>query len=147
MFLAARIALVHQRALDNFGYRNSQPGGARIPETSTITTHEALRWATIEGARMMGLGNRIGSITPGKKADLVLVDATQPNMQPVHNPIDTVVMQTSLANIEGVMIDGTWRKRDNKLLSGEGATLNPASWLDPLRESGQRIASSMKWSG
>lgn len=143
MFLAARIALVHQRALDNFDYRNSKPGGAPIPETTTLTTHEALRWATIEGARMMGLGDTIGSISPGKKADLVLIDATQPNMQPVHSPIDTVVMQTSLANIEAVMIDGAWRKRNNKLVSVEGAMLNSASWLDPLRESGQRISSSM----
>lgn len=144
MFLAARMALVHQRALDNFDYRNSNPGGPPIPETTTITTHEALRWATIEGAQMMGLGDSIGSISPGKKADLVLIDATQPNMQPVHNPIDTVVMQTSLANIEAVMIDGAWRKRHYKLVSVEGAMLNSASWLDPLRESGQRISSSMK---
>jgi cytosine/adenosine deaminase-related metal-dependent hydrolase len=108
MFLAARIALARQRALDNFNYRHRR-GGAPIPETTTITTDEALHWATIEGARMMGLGDRIGSPSPGTKADLVLIDATQPNMQPVHNPVDTVVMQTSLANIEGVMIDGAWR--------------------------------------
>ena len=143
MFLAARMALVHQRALDNFDYRNSKPAGAPIPETTTITTHEALRWATIEGAKMMGLGNKIGSISPGKKADLVLIDATQPNMQPVHNPIDTVVMQTSLANIEAVMIDGVWRKRNNKLVSVEGVMLNSGSWLNPLRESGQRISSAI----
>lgn len=144
MFLAARIALVHQRALDNFEYANSQPGRASIPQTTTITTHETLRWATIEGARMMGLADHIGSISPGKKADLVLIDATQPNMQPVHNPIDTVVMQTSLANIEAVMIEGTWRKRHNKLVSVEGKPLDPAAWLDPLRESGQRVSSSMQ---
>lgn len=35
---------------------------------------------------MMGLDDRIGSIAPGKKADLVLIDARQPNTQPVHNP-------------------------------------------------------------
>jgi cytosine/adenosine deaminase-related metal-dependent hydrolase len=93
---------------------------------------------------MMGLGDRIGSLSPGTEANLVLIDASQPNMQPVHSLVDTVVMQTSLANIEGVMIDGAWRKRHNKLVSVEGAMLNPASWLDPLRESGQRTSSSMK---
>lgn len=93
---------------------------------------------------MMGLADHIGSISPGKKADLVVIDARQPNMQPVHNPVDTVVMQTSLANIEAVMIDGTWRKRHNKLDSVEGRTLDPAAWLDPLRESGQRVSSSMQ---
>ncbi len=143
IFLAARIALIHQRALDNAAYSKARPDREPIPQTTTITTTEALRWATIEGARMMGLADRIGSIRPGKKADLVLIDATQPNMQPVHNPIDTVLMQTSLANIEAVMIDGVWRKRNNKLLSGNGKKLDPASWLDPLRESGQRIRSSM----
>lgn len=144
MFLAARIALVHQRALDNFEYANTQQHGASIPETTTITTHEALRWATIQGARMMGLDDHIGSISPGKKADLVLIDARQPNMQPVHNPVDTVLMQTSLANIEAVMIDGIWRKRHNKLVGPEGGTLNPAAWLNPLRESGQRITSLLR---
>lgn len=55
MFLAARISLAHQRALDNFDYRNS-PGGAPIPETTTITTDEALslgnhRRRTHDGSR------------------------------------------------------------------------------------------------
>jgi cytosine/adenosine deaminase-related metal-dependent hydrolase len=142
MFLAARIALVHQRALDNFEYRR-QAHEEAIPQTSTITTLDALRWATVEGARMLGLLDRIGTITPGKQADLVVIDATQPNMQPVHDPVNSVLMQTSLANIESVMIGGRWRKRHGKLLNEAGAEINPQSWLEPLRTSGERLAAAV----
>jgi cytosine/adenosine deaminase-related metal-dependent hydrolase len=142
MFLAARIALVHQRAMDNFRYR-AQAGTQVIPETSTITTLEALRWATVEGARMLGLLDQIGTITPGKRADLVFVDATLPNMQPVHDPVNSVVMQTSLANIEAVMIDGRWRKRDGRLLNDSGSVLDSKAWLEPLKASGHRLATAV----
>ncbi len=50
-------------------------------------TEQALRWITVEGARMLGQSERIGSLSRGKQADLLLVDARMPNMQPVHNPM------------------------------------------------------------
>jgi len=144
-FTAARIALVHQRALDNAAFRRAaSPGAPVIPPTSTITTLEALRWVTVEGARMLGQLDRIGSIAPGKQADLVLIDARQPNMQPVHDPVNTALMQTSLANIHSVMVAGRWRKRDGRLVDDSGHALHPESWLAPLRESGRRLAAALK---
>lgn len=146
MFTAARTALVHQRALDNEAFRRAALGSDPvIPPTSTIRTIEALRWVTVEGARMLGQSDRIGSITPGKQADLVFLDARLPNMQPVHDPISTALMQTSLANIDSVMVAGRWRKRSGHLVDQQHRVLDPETWLAPLRESGRRLAAAVGW--
>jgi len=113
MLTAARIALAHQRSLDNAA---SRAATGTIPETSTIPAREALGWITVEGARMLGLQDRIGTLTPGKQADLVLLRADALNLWPVHDPVATVVMQASLANIDSVMVAGVWHKRDGRLL-------------------------------
>ncbi|MBR1221620.1 amidohydrolase family protein [Bradyrhizobium sp. U87765 SZCCT0131] len=131
LFGATRVALSTQRALDNAAAR--QANGA-IPDQTTIPAREALRWITVEGARMLGRESEIGSLSPGKRADLVVIDADALNLFPVHDPVATVVMQTSLANIEAVMIDGVWKKRGGRLL---------ASGLDGLKQqlaqSGERL--------
>jgi cytosine/adenosine deaminase-related metal-dependent hydrolase len=136
MLTAARITLGVQRALDN---AESRERSGAIPETSTITTREALSWVTIEGARMLGMEDRIGSLTPGKQADLVLLDSTALNMQPVHDAVASVVMQASLANIEGVMIAGRWRKQSGSLL-----VQGLADKLLRLQTSGRRILEAMQ---
>src|SRR5439155_337892 len=82
----------------------SRKASGTIPATTTIPVREALRWITTEGARMLGREDQIGSLTPGKLADLVIINASDLNLVPVHDPVSTVVMQTSLANIEAVMI-------------------------------------------
>ncbi len=87
---------------------------------------------------MLKMEHQIGSLTPGKQADLVLIDSTALNMQPVHDAVSTVVMQTSLANIEGVMIAGRWRKQSGSLLV-EGMPDKVAR----LRASGRRILEAM----
>ncbi|RYX89049.1 MAG: cytosine deaminase [Comamonadaceae bacterium] len=131
----ARIALGIQRSLDNVAYREAH---GTIPPTSTITTREALAWVTVEGARMLKQEHRIGSLAPGKQADLVMVRADTLNMQPVHDPVSAVVMQASLANIDSVMVAGQWKKRDGKLTGvdlGEG--------LSQLQASGRKIAAAL----
>ena len=131
MFSQARIALGIQRSLDNASYREKH---GSIPPTSTIPTRDALAWVTIEGARMLKCLDRLGSLAPGKQADLVLIRTDSLNMQPIHDPINSVVMQTSLANIDSVMIAGQWKKRDGQLL---GVDLSPK--LARLRASGEKI--------
>jgi 5-methylthioadenosine/S-adenosylhomocysteine deaminase len=135
MFGVIRAALGMQRAFDNAASRRDT---GRIPETSTITTREALSWVTTAGARMLGMSDEIGSLTPGKRADLVVIDARAINMRPLHDPVSTVVMQTSLANIDSVMIAGEWKKRHGRLLVDDLDVK-----LDRLAESGHRIARAM----
>jgi len=133
LLAAARMALSTQRALDNADARRTD---GTIPATTTIPAREALRWITVEGARMLRREASIGSLTPGKLADLVVIDARDLNLWPVHDPVSTVVMQAGLANIEAVMIDGVWRKRDRRLLA-EGLEARKQD----LARSGRRLVS------
>ena len=135
MISQARVALGIQRSLDNVAYRAEH---GSIPPTSTVTTREALSWITVEGARMLGMQDRIGTLAPGKQADLVVIRADELNMQPVHDPVSSVVFQASLANIDSVMVAGRWAKREGRLL---GVNLPPL--LNALRESGQKITRAM----
>jgi cytosine/adenosine deaminase-related metal-dependent hydrolase len=135
MLSQARVALGMQRSLDNAAQRAAD---GSIPKTSTVRAHQALEWVTVEGARMLGQLDRIGTLAQGKQADLVLIRASDLNMQPVHDPINSVVMQTSLANIDSVMIAGRWKKRHGRLLEVE---LNPL--LDQLRASGEKITRTL----
>jgi cytosine/adenosine deaminase-related metal-dependent hydrolase len=139
LFSAARVALSMQRALDNAETRKAS---STIPATTTIPVREALRWITIEGARMLGRENQIGSLTPGKLADLVVINASDLNLVPVHDPVATVVMQTSLANIEAVMIGGAWKKRNGRLLV-EGLEIKKHL----LAQSGRRLVQDIERQG
>jgi cytosine/adenosine deaminase-related metal-dependent hydrolase len=109
---AARFALAHQRALDHAEGPRSQDA-LGVPSAL-----DALGWATIEGARALGLADRIGSLEIGKQADLVMIDARALNLWPV-NSLAAAALQASLANIEAVMIAGRWRKRGGKLFWGD----------------------------
>ncbi|GAB3469418.1 amidohydrolase family protein [Polaromonas eurypsychrophila] len=135
MLSQARIALGIQRSLDNVAYRETH---GSIPPTSTITTREALSWVTVEGARMLKQSHRIGSLAAGKQADLVMIRASDLNMQPVHDPVSSVVMQASLANIDSVMVAGRWKKRHGQLLDVD---LPPK--LLALRASGGKIMQAL----
>jgi len=137
MLTVARIALAHQRALDNAAHRAATGG---IPETSTIPVRDALSWITVEGARILGFQDRIGTISPGKQADLVFIRADALNLWPVHDPVATVVMQANLANIDSVMIAGAWRKRDGRLLFHDLDHVKT-----DLARSGNRILSELGW--
>ncbi|HKN31185.1 MAG TPA: amidohydrolase family protein [Roseiarcus sp.] len=131
MLTAARMALSHQRSLDNVeARRRGQLGGK-----SGLRTRDALSWVTVEGARMLGQEDRIGTIAIGKQADLVLLRADALNLQPIHDPISSVVMQSNPSNIDSVMIAGRWRKRDGRLLWGDLGSL-----VEELCESGRRIS-------
>ena len=135
MLTQARVALGIQRSLDNVAYRESH---GVIPPTSTITTREALGWVTVEGARMLKQSDRVGSLAVGKQADLVVIRADELNMQPVHDPISSVVMQASLANIDSVMVAGRWKKRGGRLVD-----VDLQRPLAELVASGRKIAAAL----
>ena len=58
---------------------------------------------------------RTGSITPGKRADIVVLDATAINVTPIHDPVAAVVLCADVSNVEHVLVDGEFRKRDFRL--------------------------------
>ena len=140
MLIAARMALAHQRALDHAAANSARDKTASpVVPRPALKARDALAWATIHGARAMGLESQVGSIERGKQADLVVIDARAPNLQPIHDPVVTA-LHASLANIEGVMIAGQWRKRDGKLAYAGLADLH-----DSLAASGARIAAAGGW--
>lgn len=136
MMGVARVALGMQRALDNAESRR-QTGA--IPATSTIPVRQALSWITIEGARMLGLDHRVGSLVPGKQADITLIDARALHLQPVHDPAATVIMQAGRGDVEAVMIAGRFVKRGGRLLA-EGLDEK----LGRLAASGTRIVEELR---
>ncbi|ALV31152.1 amidohydrolase family protein [Streptomyces sp. CdTB01] len=135
LLTAARIALAHQRAVDHAQHRQTTGTYAR---SSSVTAKQALAWATVEGARALGLADRVGRIEVGMQADLVAVDARALNLWPAHDPVATV-LHADIANIEAVMVAGTWRKRDHALVTNGLDEVK-----DRLRESGDRLLRTIR---
>jgi len=81
--------------------------GARQP----LTLKRLLQLATLDGAVDLGVAQRTGSVTPGKRADLVLVRATDTNIAPVGDPYEAIVSFAQPGNIDTVMVDGRILRR------------------------------------
>jgi len=89
-----------------------------MPTPDLITSRQVLRWATLEGAMVAGVADRTGSITPGKNADLVIIDTKAVNTAPVIDPVGTVVCAADISNVKTVLVDGRVLKRDFRLVAG-----------------------------
>lgn len=85
------------------------------PTPDLITSRHVLRWATLDGAKVAGIEDRTGSITPGKKADLVIIDASAVNVAPVIDPVAAVVCAADVSNVDTVMVNGVIQKQGGKL--------------------------------
>jgi 5-methylthioadenosine/S-adenosylhomocysteine deaminase len=88
-----------------------------VPDTM-LTARQVLEMATINGAEVAGLADRTGSLTPGKQADLILVDSGAPNMAPLIDPVAAVVLSADVSNVETVLVAGEVKKQDGKLVDG-----------------------------
>lgn len=109
MFTQMRAAFAAERAR---AHAASWDGGGGM-----LTARQMLQMATINGARGIGMGDRTGSLVPGKQADIVVVDATAINVAPVNDPVAAVVNCADPSNVEHVLVAGTFRKRDGRLLA------------------------------
>lgn len=118
LFSQMRLGLQFQRALD---HTHSHASGT-MPATVELSVHDALTWATRNSAAAVGLGNRIGSIAVGKQADLIVV---KPRMDLVRSsyPAGSVVLQSTAADVDTVMVDGRIRKRDGRLVGQDLAAV------------------------
>ncbi|MET7402854.1 amidohydrolase family protein [Dactylosporangium sp. NPDC005572] len=106
-------------------WRTDEPGYNNwlAPQQITWTTREALTWATINGARCAGLESVTGSLTPGKRADVVLLDARSISMAGWNrlDPIGAVVAHMNAGNVHTVLVDGQVVKRDGALVHADTA--------------------------
>ncbi|MFJ1607982.1 amidohydrolase family protein [Streptomyces sp. NPDC088253] len=95
-------------------------------DLSRITTHDVLDFATLQGARTNGLASVTGSLTPGKKADLLVVQAEDLNNMPLNDPIGTLVLGSDARNITAVLINGEPRKWNGQVLDVDLPALRSA---------------------
>lgn len=116
MLAVLRHAFQHQRELDN---RSLHALGQWPAATQHSTlTRDALYWATMGGAKALRLDHKIGSITPGKQADLVMLDTRGMNVFPAlpgGDPAHVVAMYAEAADVDAVMVAGRFLKRDGRL--------------------------------
>lgn len=88
---------------------------ARAHDEFKLTARRVLELATIEGARSVGLDAEIGSLTPGKRADLIMVDTRHLNLAVLTDPAHMLVEAAQPSNVDTVMIDGRILKRNGAL--------------------------------
>jgi 5-methylthioadenosine/S-adenosylhomocysteine deaminase len=88
-----------------------------------LTVREVLEFATIEGARANGLEKKVGSLTPGKEADIIMLRHDQLNVMPMNNAVGAVVTSMGPQNVDTVLIAGKVMKRNGKLVGVDMARL------------------------
>ena len=97
---------------------------------------QTIQMATINGARALGLGDLIGSIEAGKQADLVALNLSQLNTQPVYDPVAQLVYAANSQQVSHVWIAGECQLRDYQLcnLDQDAIIARAQSWADKIRK-------------
>ena len=108
-----RIGLQVHRMLEN---QKLLEQGEEVTEVS-LTARDTLEMATIEGARALNMDDEIGTLTPGKRADIILLDASDFMTAPSHSLIQTAVFEANPHHIDTVLVDGEVVKADGELLN------------------------------
>ena len=86
-------------------------------EPSSISAYDILKMATIEGAKVLGLENEIGTLEPGKKADMIFIKTDKLHMCPANDVCANLVYSSNGADVESVMIDGKVIMQNRKMLN------------------------------
>jgi 5-methylthioadenosine/S-adenosylhomocysteine deaminase len=123
MFTEMRTAALIQKAL-------------RGPEA--LPALETLRMATIDGARALGLGDEIGSIEKGKRADLALINLDRIHTTPRPDVISTIVYSATASDVETVLIDGRVVMRDRQL-----TTMDEREVIQSALDEAEKLASAL----
>jgi cytosine/adenosine deaminase-related metal-dependent hydrolase len=106
--MRATISLQHATVFDR-----KLMGKAGLPRL--MSTRDVIRFATVEGARVAGLGQLTGSLEPGMEADVVMLRTDRPNIFPINDPIGAVVWGMDTSNIDRVFVGGRLMMRDGVL--------------------------------
>ena len=120
LFTEMRCAFAAERwRINDSVWESEEP----VPDTM-LTARDMLTIATLDGAHVAGLEDRTGSLTPGKQADVVVIDATGPGVAPVIDPVAAVVLCADTSNVDTVIIGGKIHKRDGRLVADWDAARN-----------------------
>jgi len=112
MFTQMRTALVHER----IGSFTDTPDEAFEP---TLKHRDVLEFATIGGARACALEDKVGSLAPGKQADIVLLKVNAINTAPMVDPVGTIVVFADTSNVDSVFVAGRAVKRNGELVDAD----------------------------
>jgi 5-methylthioadenosine/S-adenosylhomocysteine deaminase len=123
--------------LDLFGEMNTAAKLHKVHtgDPTVLDAETVLRMATIDGARALGLGSKIGSLEPGKLADLIVLDPHQPHLTPMYDPASHLVYAASGADVVTTIINGAVVMEARRL-----ATID----LKPLMAKINRIAANIR---
>jgi cytosine/adenosine deaminase-related metal-dependent hydrolase len=114
--------------------------------SGTVTPRRLLQLVTIDGAKDLGLQDRIGSVTPGKRADLVILRSSDINLVPSGDPVEALVYTGQIDNIDTVIADGRVLKQHGQL-EPAGDEENPVIVAATRREALlRRAAAAGDWS-
>ncbi|ATL26493.1 amidohydrolase [Streptomyces formicae] len=98
-------------------------------DPTAVGAEQAVRMATIESARALGLGDRLGSLEAGKRADLIVLDLDRPHLLPRHDPWSTLAYAAAASDVRDTVVEGRVLMRDRAL-----RTLDEAAVLRDLAE-------------
>lgn len=132
MFQQMRLLLQAQRHQENESHEKPLPSVSQ-------RCAEALEIATMGGAEAVGLKDVIGSVTPGKMADILLTRCDSPSMTPIHDPVAALVLYANASDIDTVFINGRIVKHNGKLTGVDWPKVR-----EELRESAKSIMERSK---
>ena len=114
-------------------------------DASSVDAHQALRMATLGGAQALGLAERIGSLVPGKWADITAVSLSALELQPVYNPVSHLIYAAGRQHVSDVWVGGRRRVADGALIGVDSAALSAKAQRWAVRaRSAQKAASEAK---
>ena len=111
---------------------------ARAANCDVLGAGELLRLCTIEGARALGLEDAVGTLEPGKEADLCAVSLAAPHVRPVHDPVAAVFHAARGCDVVMTAVQGRVLYRDGRL-----ATLDPAALEPAVEDAARRLREAM----
>ncbi|GAA4302500.1 amidohydrolase family protein [Klenkia terrae] len=117
-------------------------GHSSVERPVPLRMRDVLKFATVHGARAVGMADRIGSLTPGKQADLVCVRATDLNIAPSLDPVASLVLAAHEGNVDSVMVAGRFVKRDGRLVG-----IDQRALLEQALASQERIGARTRAAG
>src|SRR5690242_3299142 len=112
----------------------------RMGKKFKMPMRRLVQLATIDGARDLGLADRTGSLTPGKRADLVLIRGTDANLMPIGDPYDALVQLAQPGNVDTVVVDGRILRRNKQFTA-----LDDNKVIREARESVAGLKAKAKW--
>ena len=117
MFAQMRLGLQFQRCID----ADAANARGENPDSVSLTTRDALSWATVGGAEALGLGSRIGSLTPGKQADVIVVGSDRVGMSSLADAVGAIVLQAGAGDVRDVLVAGRLVKRGGAMVDADVA--------------------------